>query len=149
MILDINNTLGYSVINGRLKLFVKKGIISSLKQQNLSQQNTTQNQIVYYAYPPKENSDIFRNIVTSIPNDDKSYTVKITTSDNKVGKVSINQTKRALTSANIYIESFCEVNNLAEFRDKSPDAIKLISDGEAKFENGNWILTKKPVVKYE
>lgn len=142
-----DQVLGYSIIDNRLKVFVKQGSISqSQNTENQSQQNS--NAQTYYAIPPYQNN-VFRNVVTSIPDEGKSYTVKIITSDNKTGRVGINVTKKALTLANVYVESFCEVNNLAQFRDKSPDSIKLITEGEAQFENGNWILTKKPVVEYE
>lgn len=136
-----DSVLGFSIIDNRLKVFVKQGSISQ------SQSQVSPNAQTYYAIPPYQNN-VFRNVVTSIPDEDKSYTVKIITSDNKTGRVGINVTKRALTSASTYIESFCEVNNLAQFRDKSPESIKLVTEGEAQFENGNWILTKKPVVEY-
>lgn len=142
-----NNVLGFSIIDNRLKIFVKQGTISQ-SQNSQEQSQVNPNLKTYYAIPPYKNN-VFRNVVTSIPDEDKRYTVKIISSDNITGRVGINVTKKVLINANVYIESFCEVDNLAQFRDKSPDAIKLITEGEAKFENGNWILTKKPVVKYE
>ena len=42
MILDRNNTLGYSVIEGRLKIFVKKGIISESQNTNENTQEQSQ-----------------------------------------------------------------------------------------------------------
>lgn len=146
MNLTKDQVLGYSIIDDRLKIFVKQGTISQ-SQNSQEQSQVNPNLKTYYAIPPSQNN-VFRKVVTSIPDEDKSYTVKIISSDSITGRVGINVTKRALTNANVYIESFCEVDNLAQFRDKSPDAIKLITEGEAKSENGNWILTKKPVVEY-
>jgi len=149
--LNIYNTLGYSFINGRLKVFVNKGTVSESQESNTSDTQATEqsqntNSITYYAYPPDENN-IFTKVVNSLP-EDKSYTAKIVTLDNKVGKLGINLTNRALSSPNRYIEPFCDVTNSGQFKDKSPTSIKLISEGEVKFENGNWILVKNATVEY-
>lgn len=93
-----------------------------------------------YEYPD-------RLVVEEKKYDDAASTIpfKIVTEGNK-GKIYFNTDcyAQVASNVNVLVFPFCEVNRLTT---GTPQSIENSSAGEVTFQNGEWVITKKPIIK--
>jgi hypothetical protein len=134
-----DNVLGFSVIDNRLKLFVKQGTVSQAESQ---ESNTSGNQgRIIYAEQVNELNQFTDISDTALNN---RYIFKITTYDNKTGEVSINNNflKKILGETSY-------LNGVFDYpKTSNPKNIFITKKAKAKLVGDTWEVTEKGSVSF-
>jgi hypothetical protein len=139
--LNVDNTLGYSFINGRLKVFVNKGTVSQSQSQS-QESNTSDNQgRIIYAEQVNELNQFTDISDTALNN---RYIFKITTYDNKTGEVSINtKYEKKILGETTYLDGVFDYPKTS-----NPKNISITKKAKAKLVGDTWEVTEKGSVSF-
>jgi len=142
-----DQVLGFSIIDSRLKIFVKQGSIISTNQQS-SDSNNSPKRIVetLYAYTPVD--DIFQTTSNEVSNNRYMYELNIF--EDNTGEVDlISNSQKALNEIENYIKPACNIINEIEFRGKVPSTYKTVEKGKVLKKGSNYKLIDKIKIKFE